>query len=1005
MADIATLGFAVNSDPLAKASAELDKVAASATKTESASEKLGARLTELSRETNAVTASQKSAATTAAALGQSTATATAQAQASTKAATANAAATKSMSATQKAATASTSALAMSTKAHAAAMRQVPAQITDIVTSLISGQPAYLVAIQQGGQLKDAFGGIGPAARALLSALNPVTLAIGGIAAVLGAMAIGFAKGTAESNDLTRSLILTGNTVGQTTDSLNAMAGALDNVAGTQAKAAETIALLIAQGRVAGDDLQEFAGDAIAAERKLGLAVEDTAKQFAALAKDPVQASLKLNETLHYLSVSTLAQIQDLEKQGRATDAARVAQEAFANSLGRRAAEMQGNLGYVERAWRGVKDAISETGDALLGVGRVDGPAQQLAALQSRRLEQGRRLGEGTTTTDIFGNASQLGASNFQWVDNEERRLQAIVDRQKAEAEAAAEAQRAQDAAIAAQTRISGLTDQLATKQEQYNLALQQTRRDFEALKGTDQEKSAQEQARIIQRLHESIFGRSDNFGPQISAIQRALDLEVDSVENANTRLEALHAARRVSDEDYYDERKRLVQESADAQVAAINAENRILEQQAAVERARDGRADATVEKIRANQGAITQILQAAANEQGQITLQQQNAQQALARSYDLSRQAAQNALNVQARALQRQLDDLGSGPAARRYSSGLNSIDENVANQRAQLESQRLANQISPEQYQQQLGVLQEFHQQAITLWGAYYDQIEQKSADFKTGWDETVLSFLDSTKNVGEQLAGTFVSAIDQVNSSVSQLAAGFILFGEGGRNAVYQIARGLATELLASLIKVGLQMGTNFLLGQTLGAAALAATSAQAGAAAAIWSPAAVAASIATLGGASGIGLSAYTAALGAGQAATSATQAAGGALPGKRGGGYTGDGALDEVAGYHHAKEFVMNAPATARHRPLLEAMNDGNYSGTARRAPNQWLPNAGAATAAPAPAAPAQRPVVRQRIYNQIDKGEILRQVDTPEGEEIFVNWIGRNRSKIREAAVG
>src|SRR5690606_7533567 len=43
---------------------------------------------------------------------------------------------------------------MSAKQTAFAMRQLPAQITDIVTGLVSGQPAYMVAVQQGGQLRD-----------------------------------------------------------------------------------------------------------------------------------------------------------------------------------------------------------------------------------------------------------------------------------------------------------------------------------------------------------------------------------------------------------------------------------------------------------------------------------------------------------------------------------------------------------------------------------------------------------------------------------------------------------------------------------------------------------------------------------------------------------------------------------------------------------------------------------------------------------------------------------
>ena len=43
---------------------------------------------------------------------------------------------------------------------------LPAQITDIVTSLASGQKPWLVLIQQGGQIKDMYGGIGNAQAAV-----------------------------------------------------------------------------------------------------------------------------------------------------------------------------------------------------------------------------------------------------------------------------------------------------------------------------------------------------------------------------------------------------------------------------------------------------------------------------------------------------------------------------------------------------------------------------------------------------------------------------------------------------------------------------------------------------------------------------------------------------------------------------------------------------------------------------------------------------------------------
>jgi hypothetical protein len=47
----------------------------------------------------------------------------------------------------------------------------------------------------------------------------------------------------------------------------------------------------------------------------------------------------------------------------------------------------------------------------------------------------------------------------------------------------------------------------------------------------------------------------------------------------------------------------------------------------------------------------------------------------------------------------------------------------------------------------------------------------------------------------------------------------------------------------------------------------------------------------------------------------------------------GGYTGDAPVNKAAGVVHGKEFVVNAPGTARFRPLLEWMNSGSMRGIA------------------------------------------------------------------------
>ncbi|HCI6131456.1 TPA: phage tail length tape measure family protein [Klebsiella variicola subsp. variicola] len=61
-----------------------------------------------------------------------------------------------------------------------AMRMIPAQMTDIVVGLSTGQSPFMVLMQQAGQLKDMFGGIGPAIKGVgtyvMGLVNPYSVA-------------------------------------------------------------------------------------------------------------------------------------------------------------------------------------------------------------------------------------------------------------------------------------------------------------------------------------------------------------------------------------------------------------------------------------------------------------------------------------------------------------------------------------------------------------------------------------------------------------------------------------------------------------------------------------------------------------------------------------------------------------------------------------------------------------------------------------------------------------
>ena len=144
---------------------------------------------------------------------------------------------------------------ISAKQQVAAMRQVPAQLTDIFVSLQGGQNPLTVLLQQGGQLKDIFGGIVPAARALGGAImglvTPWTL----LAAAIGAVGLAYLQAEQRENKFNKALIMSGQAASVSADQMQAMANTLDQVAGiTSREAADALTQIAATGKIAGDQM-------------------------------------------------------------------------------------------------------------------------------------------------------------------------------------------------------------------------------------------------------------------------------------------------------------------------------------------------------------------------------------------------------------------------------------------------------------------------------------------------------------------------------------------------------------------------------------------------------------------------------------------------------------------------------------------------------------------------------------------------------------------------------
>lgn len=278
--------------------------------------------------------------------------------------------------------------AISAAQTAAALRGVPAQFTDIFTSIAAGQNPMQVMLQQGGQLKDMFGGIAPAARALggyiAGLVNPYTVA----AAAVGGLAFAYHQGAKEADAYTRALILSGNAAGATASQLSEAARRIAAATGgTQGAAAEALTLAVGAG-VPGAALNAVADAAVRMEQVTGKAIDDTVAEFAKLARDPVAASIKLSEQYNYLTLEVYRQIKALEEQGRHTDAAALAMKAYADVVAERAQHLATALGTLERAWLKVTTGAKNAWDAMRDVGRDDlglkiaGAAQEVADLEN-----------------------------------------------------------------------------------------------------------------------------------------------------------------------------------------------------------------------------------------------------------------------------------------------------------------------------------------------------------------------------------------------------------------------------------------------------------------------------------------------------------------------------------------------------------------------------------------------------------------------------------------------
>ncbi|MEG5623654.1 phage tail tape measure protein [Enterobacter hormaechei] len=284
--------------------------------------------------------------------------------------------------------------------YSAALRTLPAQFTDIATQLAGGQSPFLILLQQGGQIKDSFGGLSPMLQALRDALfgfneesretsesaagisdaaeglnntseaaeklgraggllNTFNLAIAGTVGLLALLAGAAYSSSQQFDNVARSLILMGGAGFSSMQQLNdAAKDVADNAGASLAESVDTLVQLNDTGKYTADQMTKIA-KSILAMGDAGLDTKAALADFSRLANDPIKALASLNQQYGFVDEAMMKHIITLEKTKGKTAAANEAITLFADTMEDRSNKIVEATDNIGQAWNGIKAFSSD----------------------------------------------------------------------------------------------------------------------------------------------------------------------------------------------------------------------------------------------------------------------------------------------------------------------------------------------------------------------------------------------------------------------------------------------------------------------------------------------------------------------------------------------------------------------------------------------------------------------------------------------------------------------
>ncbi|MFC0710734.1 phage tail length tape measure family protein [Azorhizophilus paspali] len=317
--------------------------------------------------------------------------------------------------------------AMSAKAYENALRGVPAQFTDIAVSLAAGQPPLMVLLQQGGQLKDMFGGIGPAAKALGGYIAGLITPTAGLASVVGVLALTFYDAEKRASEFNKAVFAGNNASGVTGSGLAQIAEQASAVTGSLSSADKAAIALASSAKVGESQLKNLIEATIAIAETTGKEVDEVAKSLAGMGDNATDAAAKISEQYGLLTYEQFQVIKAIDEQGESQKALDTLSEKLNRNAQERLRQYRESLSDVERDWIDIKNAIGEA-YSLFRSQLFPNLGQEIEIVQNilRTRQEGGVTG---ALSNLFG----FGGNSTEEL---QKTLDSLLKRQKADKEAA-----------------------------------------------------------------------------------------------------------------------------------------------------------------------------------------------------------------------------------------------------------------------------------------------------------------------------------------------------------------------------------------------------------------------------------------------------------------------------------------------------------------------------------------------------------------------------------------